>query len=157
MKVFFNQVGRAKPALNYDEEKVAVIVPQKIWRELDETVAQQLAATLERLMLEEKLYRRGELSLAQLAIALGASIHQTSELLNVHIGMNFYDYLNRYRLSYACSLLRDPMCEWRIIDVAFESGFSNKNSFYRCFRAAYGQTPVEYRNRCLAELQDAVV
>lgn len=157
MNVNFSQDEQAGPAQSNNEEKLAAIAPEKIWRELDESLARQLAATLDRLMIEEKIYRRGELSLAQLAIALGVSIHQTSELLNVHLGMNFYDYLNRYRLEHACALLLYPKCELRIIDVAFESGFSNKNSFYRCFRAAYGQTPVEYRNRHLAEPQVAVV
>src|SRR5690606_13080299 len=145
-QVFFNQDERTEPAPNDGKEKEVAVSPEKTWRELDESLAQQLAATLERLMLEEKLYRHGELSLTQLATALSVSIHQASELLNVHLGVNFYDYLNRYRLEYACLLLRDPKCGFRIIDVAFESGFSNKNSFYRCFRAAYGQTPVEYRN-----------
>lgn len=156
-QVFFHQDTQAEPASDEGEEKAVELVPAKTWRELDESLAQQLAATLEQLMRKEQLYRQGELSLAQLALALGVSVHQASELLNVHLGMNFYDYLNRYRLEYASSLLRNPACEWRVIDIAFESGFSNKNSFYRCFRAAYGQTPVEYRNRHLVEVEDALV
>lgn len=155
--VFFQPDEQTESVLGQDKAKETSVEPDKTWRELDESLAQQLTATLDRLMLEEELYRQGELSLAQLAMALGVSVHQASELLNVHLGMNFYDYLNRYRLDYACSLLRNPDCEWRILDIAFESGFSNKNSFYRCFRAAYGQTPVEYRNRHLAEMSDALV
>jgi AraC-like DNA-binding protein len=65
----------------------------------------------------------------------------------VYLNSNFYDYLNRYRVIYACQLLRDANCQWRVLDIAFESGFSNKNSFYRYFRDTYNMTPVEYRNR----------
>lgn len=156
-QVFFHQDDQVEPVSEQSDARNTSLEPDKTWRELDESLAQQLTATLEQLMRDGKLYRQGELSLAQLAMALGVSVHQASELLNVHLGMNFYDYLNRHRLEYACSLLRNPDCEWRILDIAFESGFSNKNSFYRCFRAAYGQTPVEYRNRHLAEVSDALV
>lgn len=154
-RVFFNEDWQAEPAPVVREQ--SSIPFEKNWRELDESLAQQLAIQLEQLMREESLYRQGELSLAQLAARLGVSVHQASELLNVHLGVNFYDYLNRYRLDYASSLLRNPRCEWRILDIAFESGFSNKNSFYRCFRATFGQTPVEYRNRHLTGVEDALV
>lgn len=119
----------------------------KVWRELQESIAQELAVKLDGLMQEEQLYRKNDLSLAELAKRLGVSIHQASELLNVHLNSNFYDYLNRYRVIYACQLLRDANCQWRVLDIAFESGFSNKNSFYRYFRDTYDMTPVEYRNR----------
>jgi AraC-like DNA-binding protein len=159
-QIFFHEGESGELAafsLSPQEPAASEDASEKAWRELSETVAQQLSVTLTRLMLEEKLYRQGELSLAQLAQALGVSVHQASELLNVHLGVSFYDYLNRYRLEYACKLLRNPRCEWRILDIAFESGFSNKNSFYRYFRAAYGQTPVEYRKRCLVEQSEALV
>jgi AraC-like DNA-binding protein len=119
----------------------------KVWRELQESIAQELAVKLDSLMQEEQLYRKNDLSLAELAKRLDVSIHQASELLNVHLNSNFYDYLNRYRVIYACQLLRDANCQWRVLDIAFESGFSNKNSFYRYFRDTYDMTPVEYRNR----------
>lgn len=122
-------------------------VGQPAWRELDESLARNLAAELQRLMDEQQLYRDGELSLPRLAGRLGISVHQTSELLNVHLGIGFYDYLARQRLAYACRLLRDPDCEWRVIDIAFESGFGNKNSFYRQFRETYGVTPAQYRQQ----------
>jgi len=117
------------------------------WRELDEGLACALAGHLDRLMDEQQLYRDGDLSLPRLAGQLGISTHQTSELLNVHLGIGFYEYLARQRLAHACRLLRDPDCEWRVIDIAFESGFGNKNSFYRQFREALDMTPVQYRQR----------
>lgn len=160
-QVFFHQDWRGETQLEEADARSDLsslplnVVPldarDKNWRELDEGLAQQLEQQLEQLMREESLFRQGELSLAMLAARLGISVHQASELLNVHLGVNFYDYLNRYRLDYACSLLRDPQCEWRILDIVFESGFSNKNSFYRCFRAAYGMTPADYRHQQLAK------
>lgn len=129
---------------------LTLVVPTKTvknWRELNESLAMELAEKLDRLMEQEELYRQNELSLADLAARLEISVHQASELLNVHFSENFYEYLNRYRLAYACKLLADANCHLRVLDIAFESGFSNKNSFYRYFREAYGLTPVEYRSR----------
>jgi AraC-like DNA-binding protein len=121
----------------------------KQWRELNESLATVLAEKLTCLMQQEEIYRQNELSLTDLSVRLDISVHQTSELLNVHFAESFYDYLNRYRLAYACKLLADANCHLRVLDIAFESGFSNKNSFYRYFRETYGVTPVEYRSRQL--------
>lgn len=117
--------------------------------ELDCSIASALRQELERLMAVDCLYRQYELSLASLAKALGISVHQASELLNVHMHTNFYAYVNTYRLKYAAELLSNPTCQLRVLDIAFESGFNNKNSFYREFRSAYGATPTEYRNQRL--------
>jgi AraC-like DNA-binding protein len=128
--------------------------PAMPWRELDEGVARALARRLDELM-DAGLYRQHDLSLAGLATQLGASVHQTSELLNVHLRVPFYEYLNQHRLRYACRLLEDRRCEMRVLDIAFEAGFGNKNSFYRGFRAAYGVTPVEYRKLSIAQTCEA--
>jgi AraC-like DNA-binding protein len=116
-------------------------------RELDTTTAAALAVQLEKLMQEEQLYLRNELSLPMLAEALGVSVHQASELLNLHLNTRFYDYLNGLRLEHACRLLDDTECKLRIVDLAFASGFNNKNSFYRAFRSTLGTTPADYRAR----------
>lgn len=167
-RLFFHQEGfdtrprpDAEPAPEPDNagqpQAVADAVAEKTWRELDESLAQALGAKLQVLMEQEHCYRQNDLSLAALAAHLGVSVHQTSELLNVYIGASFYEYLNRFRLEYACKLLEDPACQWRVLDIAFESGFSNKNSFYRSFRDAYGVTPAAYRSARLGALLDEAV
>lgn len=114
--------------------------------ELADSVALILQRELERLMAVDAIYRQDDLSLASTAKLLGISVHQTSELLNVHMHTNFYSYVNGYRLKYAAQLLGDPNCQLRVLDIVFESGFNNKNSFYREFRHIYAVTPSEYRN-----------
>lgn len=141
--LFFHH-GRQQESV--EDQPIELVASDKTWRELNDSLAQTLTDALEQQMTKQ-LFRKNDLSLPELAEALGVSVHQTSELLNVHLGVNFYDYINRYRLAYACQLLSDPKCQLRVLDVAFEAGFSNKNSFYRYFRDAYKMTPVEYRNR----------
>jgi AraC-like DNA-binding protein len=121
---------------------------QKIrYLELDESLAQNLMEELATIMEEQQVYRQNELSLPDLAKSLGISVHQLSELLNVHLGLSFYDYINSRRLEYASNLLKNPDCHLRILDIAFEAGFNNKNSFYRAFKENFGFTPNQYRER----------
>lgn len=164
-ELFFHQSMQESDEKNADEKDqnnpgnevplktslTLVVADTKQWRELNESLARALAEKLTSLMQQEELYRQNELSLADLAERLEISVHQTSELLNVHFAESFYDYLNRYRLAYACKLLGDSSCHLRVLDIAFESGFSNKNSFYRYFRETYGLTPVEYRSHQLQQ------
>ncbi len=123
--------------------------------ELDASVAQNLIHQLTQLMIEQRVYLQNELSLSDLAGHLGISVNQVSELLNVHAGLSFYDYVNDYRLKYACSLLSDPQCHLRILDIAFEAGYNNKNSFYRAFKENLGVTPNQYRAEILATAQSS--
>jgi AraC-like DNA-binding protein len=115
--------------------------------ELDPSTAQALTQRLQHLMEDTQAYRRNELSLGTLAEELGTSAHQLSELLNVHMGRSFYSFLNDYRIRHACQMLQDTRCQMRILDIAFESGFNNKNSFNRAFKDALGQTPNAYRGQ----------
>ena len=85
-------------------------------------------------MTHEQYFRQNTLSLEDLAQALGVNKHQVSELLNVHLNMSFYEYLNQFRVSYACSRLSDPNYQDSILELAYEAGFNNKNSFYRAFK-----------------------
>lgn len=115
--------------------------------ELSEYAARELAKMLAALMNEHSFYQQNDLALDDIAKQLGISRHQTSELLNVHIGESFYDYVNRHRIEHACKLLTQHTAKLPVLQIAFESGFNNKNSFYKSFKAAKGCTPSEYRKR----------
>lgn len=117
--------------------------------ELDTASAKALMGNLTELMEEQRLYQKNDLSLPDLATLLGISVNQVSELLNVHQGKSFYEYLTTYRVKHACSLLCDSSCHLRVLDIAFEAGFNNKNSFYRAFKSELGLTPAQYRSNAL--------
>lgn len=159
-EIFFGISGAASveatPVKAAPEADISSPEPERISRELTQDAAAQLAEELETAMTKKQLYLEPELTLSLLAEALGATPHQTSELLNVHLGTGFYEYLNTHRLRHAETLLRDPSCTLRIIDIAYCSGFSNKNSFYRLFRQQFGTTPTAFREAqhvCVKVLQ----
>ncbi len=143
-------VATAKAAFDSDQLLPKGPEPKERHLELDMSIVQALTQQLTQLMQDQHMYRQNELSLPDLAERLGISVHQVSELLNVHCGLSFYDYVNGYRLQYACRLLADPNCHLRILDIAFEAGYNNKNSFYRAFKDNVGVTPASYRDTALA-------
>lgn len=61
--------------------------------------------------------------------------------------VNFYAYLNSWRLKEALTLLKQQNLALPIIDIAYRAGFNNRNTFYRVFREHTGLTPSAYRKR----------
>lgn len=115
--------------------------------ELTHDVAQTLGEELHRLMREYQLYQESDLSLDKLAALLGISRNQLSELLNVHLQVTFYEYLNNFRFEASLQLLKESQSNRSILDIAYQAGFNNKNSFYTTFKRKLGMTPSEYRKK----------
>jgi AraC-like DNA-binding protein len=139
-KVFYNDFSmecqRAMSQLTGENKK---------YKELNTQLAEQLALQLDELMCKDEPYLENELSLDDLAVMLKINKHQLSELLNVHLGRSFYDYINQYRIKYSMTLLKNGGTKKAILTIAFEAGFNNKNSFYRLFKLNTGLTPTEFR------------
>jgi AraC-like DNA-binding protein len=96
---------------------------------------------------ETKPYLDPDLTLTQLADALGLGRNQLSEMINAGLGINFYDFINKYRVEEVKHLLDDRKKQHiKIIAIAFEAGFPSKSSFNNIFKKYTGLTPSEYRN-----------
>ena len=80
-----------------------------------------------------------ELSLSQLACALGYSKYHISHIFREKFGCSYNDYLKRLRAEYAMGLLTHS--ELSVTEVCFASGFSSLRSFYRAFHEIYGASP----------------
>lgn len=108
------------------------------------STAEELRSNLGELMTKDKPFLDNDLSLKALAERLGVSTHQLSSLLNDYLQQSFYDYVNRFRLDEALRLLRtEPAMP--IVELAYEAGFNNKNTFYRLFKERTGLTPTQFR------------
>ncbi len=114
-------------------------------KELTQSAAQDLSEQLDSLIQKEKPYLRNDLSLKQLAETLHVSTHQLSELLNSYLNTSFYEYINNARIKSAINYLQDETCQLSILDIAYQSGFNNKNTFYKTFKSYTQLTPSEYR------------
>jgi AraC-like DNA-binding protein len=101
---------------------------------------------LELLMLQERIYHDPEINLDKLAKLLDASKHHVSQVINEHLGMSFFEYVNLLRVNEARNLLAESTrSDLHVIEVAYSVGFNNKTSFNAAFKKATGMTPTEYR------------
>jgi AraC-like DNA-binding protein len=92
----------------------------------------------------EKVYLDNELTLEGLAKKMRMPMHHLTQLFNVYLGENFNQYINRFRVDYACQLLFDNDGSMSIEQIAFNSGFNSKVSFNRHFKNITGYSPKEY-------------
>ena len=78
--------------------------------------------------------------------AAGAAGFSTSHFMKFfkkHMGCTFTEYLNEYRLSVACTLLSTT--DKSILEISYETGFTNLSYFNRLFKKKYGISPRVYR------------
>ena len=82
-------------------------------------------------------------TLPEVAEALGYTPTYLSHCIVTIPNMNFRKLLNSLRIDYAKNLLISS--DFKMIDIALECGFSNERSFYRAFSEITDMTPAEYR------------
>ncbi len=100
---------------------------------------------LKELVINEKPYKDSELKLSDLAKMLSIQPHILSLVINQGLELNFYDFINFYRVEDVKKKLLDSSLQHlSILGIAYEVGFNSKASFYRIFKKATGQTPSEY-------------
>ena len=114
---------------------------------------ERLAASLQRVMAEQRPYRLEDLSVASLAARLAVPEYRLRRLINQRLGhRNFNAYVNAFRLDEARSALADPkQRDQPVLTIALEAGFQSIGPFNRAFKAATGLTPTEFRKEKLAD------
>lgn len=119
--------------------------PQQIG---DEKQGQQPSYTerIETIMASEKPYLLPDITIDELAKTLDVSTKDLSVTLNRHFQVNFYEFINKYRIDEAKRrLIADP--EKSITEIFYAVGFNSKSVFYTFFKKKEGMTPSEYRKR----------
>ncbi|MDD6773127.1 MAG: helix-turn-helix domain-containing protein [Bacteroidales bacterium] len=105
---------------------------------------------LKQSMETDKLYLNPQLSLNLVATEIGSNTKYLSIYLNRRLGCTFNNYINRFRVEEACSILRNMTDAERLnmTQVAQMSGFNSVSSFNRYFRSVKGGTPKDYYKNC---------
>ena len=83
-----------------------------------------------------------EINLSDLARVSMFSPWYSYRLFREYLGLTPAEYIRRLRLSRAAERLRDEKS--RVIDVAFDLGFSNVDTFTRAFFREFGLNPSDY-------------
>lgn len=116
---------------------------------------ERLAAEMETLMQEDKLYRKAGLTLQDLSVRLNSNKQYVSETINQVFGKNFYDYVNTYRLNEFTERLENGEDQnLTLLGIATNAGFNSKATFNAVFKKHYGVTPSEFQKMKKTARQD---
>ncbi len=122
-----------------DKEKYGV-------NRLPEKLQDSILTDIQELIEQQQLFLDPQLSLAKLADVSHVSTHQLSQVINDQLSLNFYDFINQYRINFVKSeFKRSP--EEGILAVALRSGFNSKSTFNSAFKKFTGVTPSQYRKQ----------
>ena len=83
-----------------------------------------------------------DITLSDLARASLFSPWYSYRLFREYLGLTPAEYVRKLRLSQAAVRLRDENC--RVLDVAFDLGFGNVDTFTRAFCREFGLNPSDY-------------
>ena len=86
-----------------------------------------------------------EISNTELGAIFGYHPFYISKMLKDKKGITLHQYVIQYRIKYALSMLR--YSDKSIADIADETGFTDASYFTKSFKAQFGMTPKEYRNK----------
>jgi AraC-like DNA-binding protein len=84
-----------------------------------------------------------EITLAEISDLVSMEIPSFCRYFKRVTGKTFTEFVNDFRVSYACKLLSDTSLS--ISEVCFDSGFNNSSHFNRLFKSITGKTPLAYR------------
>lgn len=107
-----------------------------------------LRAKVAAFMEAEKPYLDADLSLHGLAARLDEPPYLLSQMINRELNLNFFTFINQYRMEEAKKRLVAPGSEkLKLLALALESGFASKTSFNRVFKDLAGMTPSEFQRQ----------
>lgn len=126
-----NEMIKSPPPKNYSPSELIVLEKQ-----------------LNILMNGQKLFLDENLSLKSLADLLAVSDKKLSAILNQHMRISFYDYVNGFRVEEVIIKMKDSSYDkYTLLAIAFESGFNSKTSFNRIFKNVTNLSPSEYKKQ----------
>jgi len=115
--------------------------------QLTEKEAKKIIERLNKYMENDKPYKQNTLALLDVATTLNVSAHTLSQVLNIYMKNNFYNYINTYRVNEVKDMLMDTKYDhFSHLGVALEAGFNSKSAFNRIFKNITGQTPTQYKD-----------
>ncbi|MCC1484052.1 helix-turn-helix domain-containing protein [Winogradskyella immobilis] len=116
--------------------------------EYDKSEMNALEVALKKLMSDEKPYLTENLTLRYLAELLSTSDKKLSLLLNQHMNISFYDYINSYRVNEVKRMIDNNISEtYTLLAIAYDCGFNSKTSFNRIFKKITGLSPSAYKKQ----------
>jgi len=139
--------------LAQEKDQVEIDKLRKIAQEniRTEQETDEIFIRLEKLMQEQQPYVETECNRKTLAEAVGTNEKYLSDSIKNNTGLPVSEYIMKYRLKHANTLLLRPAAEYTIDAVAIDSGFGSRSKFHEHYRNRFGITPNEFRKTIQAK------
>lgn len=135
-----------------EEDPVATAKTPRLSDEAVTTLKEKMQSIME----HDKAFLDQELDLPQLARRMHISSHDLSYLLNAGFGENFFQFVNRYRVEEAKTLLLSSKHRHlNILGIAYEAGFNSKTTFNTTFKKFTGQSPTQFQRDALGQIRSS--
>jgi len=107
-------------------------------------------------MQSKKLFLNPELKITDVSRISKLPRRQISQTINEKLGVNFYHYVNRFRIEEAIHLMeKEEFSRYSIAGISELAGFKSRSSFYKAFKEQTGHTPVDYFKLCVKTATNA--
>lgn len=137
--------------IHFSENDIEYVTEPKIKYagvSLKEDDAQNYVKKINAFMNLERPYLDANLTLAHIAKELQIPTHILSRVINEKFGLNFFDFINKYRVDEVKAKINKPEFDnLSLLGIALESGFNTKSAFNRVFKKMTGLTPSEYKSQ----------
>lgn len=111
---------------------------------IDEDECADIVKRMKEYIEREKVYANADLKMKDLADVLHLSAPKLSQVFNIYLGQNYYDFINGYRLTEFKRLIEaGEYKRYTITALSEQCGFK-KSNFFSTFRKVEGMTPAEY-------------
>lgn len=101
---------------------------------------------LQSYMIEKKPFLNPSITIQKISDDVNIPVRDLSLLINHKLGQHFFDFINKYRIENAMTILNDSKKnKVTILEILYEVGFNSKSSFNTAFKKHTGATPTEYR------------
>ncbi len=135
----------AEKALAQSEETAETKEKEKYEKvRINEEECAMIADKIKTYLETEKVYTNAELKMKDVADHLHLSSSKLSQVFNLYLGENYYEFINRYRLEEFKRLIGEGQYKRFTITALSEQCGFKKSSFFSTFRRIEGMTPAEY-------------
>jgi AraC-like DNA-binding protein len=122
---------------------------------LSDSEAKKYSEKITDYMKSAKPYLNPDLSLPQLATELNISSHYLSQVINEQFNLNFFDFVNGYRVAAFKEKITDrEFRNYSLLGIALECGFNSKSAFNRIFKQNTGLTPSQFKEGRLTGISE---
>jgi len=129
-----------------DNALVESTVPSSL--EPSSSKEQRLYLDIIELVQTKELYLNNSLTLVDFSREVGVNYKYVSKVINEFSNKSFLEFINEYRVKKAKELLIDDDFRYLAIDdIAYQSGFKSKATFYKYFKKHFKQTPSTFRDK----------